>query len=188
MGVDVASFGDFFADKRMSIKSQAATAAFDNASAGKSLDPAQPLVEISVGSNAVPAPAQLPPVDVPKRGGRSANEPIRCLVYNDPFGSTYKKYIFTADGKYLLGGMMIGDVSDFVKLVAIVKKKVCFLFFCNIGGINYLFFLVFRKRWKFLRLSSLLGRRRKAMTTVGTWTMMRKFVAVTCVVPFSFSP
>ncbi|KAG6812575.1 hypothetical protein H0H93_013791, partial [Arthromyces matolae] len=33
------------------------------------------------------------------------------------------KYIFTEDGKYLLGGMMVGDVSDFVKLVAIVKKK-----------------------------------------------------------------
>jgi len=59
MGVDVASFGDFFADKRMSIKSHGATAAFDNASAGKSLDPAQPLVEISVGSNAVSAPALL---------------------------------------------------------------------------------------------------------------------------------
>ena len=129
MGVDVASFGDFFADKRMTIKTQAATAAFDNAPAGKSLDPAQPLVEITVGANEVTSPAQVPSVVVPKRGGRSANEPIKCLVYNDPFSSTYKKYIFTADGKYLLGGMMIGDVSDFVKLVAIVKKKVCFYCF-----------------------------------------------------------
>lgn len=49
------------------------------------------------------------------------------------------RYIFSADGKYLLGGkcfrglydnfylilagMMIGDTSDYVKLVAIVKKK-----------------------------------------------------------------
>ena len=61
------------------------------------------------------------------------------MVYNDPLGSTYKKYIFTADGKYLLGGMMLGDVSDFVKLVAIVKKKFRLLFFCNIGGVNYFF-------------------------------------------------
>jgi nitrite reductase (NAD(P)H) len=129
MGVDVASFGDFFADKRMTIKTEAATAAFDNPPAGKLLDPAQPLVEITVGANEVTAPAQLPPVVTPKRGGRSANEPIKCLVYNDPFSSTYKKYIFTADGKYLLGGMMIGDVSDFVKLVAIVKKKVRFYCF-----------------------------------------------------------
>jgi nitrite reductase (NAD(P)H) len=124
MGVDVASFGDFFADKRMTVKAQAATAAFDSTPAGKLLDPAQPLVEITVGAPGVTAPAQPPPLVIPKRGGRSADEPIKCLVYNDPFSSTYKKYIFTADGKYLLGGMMIGDVGDFVKLVAIVKKKV----------------------------------------------------------------
>lgn len=35
----------------------------------------------------------------------------------------YKKYIFSADGKHLLGGMMVGDCSDFVKLVSIIKKK-----------------------------------------------------------------
>jgi len=34
------------------------------------------------------------------------------------------RYIFTADGKYLLGGMMVGDTSDYVKLVSLVKKKV----------------------------------------------------------------
>jgi hypothetical protein len=39
------------------------------------------------------------------------------------------RYIFTADGKYLLGGMMIGDTSDYIKLVAIVKKKVRTLLF-----------------------------------------------------------
>lgn len=36
------------------------------------------------------------------------------------------RYIFTADGKYLLGGMMVGDTSDYVKLVSLVKKKVRF--------------------------------------------------------------
>jgi nitrite reductase (NAD(P)H) len=51
------------------------------------------------------------------------DEPIKCLTYKDPFSGTYKKFIYTADGKYLLGGMMVGDVSDFVKLVAITKKK-----------------------------------------------------------------
>ena len=49
------------------------------------------------------------------------NEPIRCLTYKDPFDAVYKKYvrlrrsrrsligaqIFTADGSYLLGGMMM---------------------------------------------------------------------------------
>lgn len=34
-----------------------------------------------------------------------------------------RRYIFTADGKYLLGGMMIGDTSDYVRMVAIVKKR-----------------------------------------------------------------
>ena len=38
-----------------------------------------------MGTNGVSAPAQLPPVVIPKRGGQSANEPIKCLVYNDPF-------------------------------------------------------------------------------------------------------
>jgi len=130
MGVDVASFGDYFADKRLSIKSQAATAALDKAAAAvKPLDPAQPLVAITMAAKGTVAPTPSPASVVStKRGGRSANEPIKCLVYNDPFSSTYKKYIFTADGKYLLGGMMIGDVSDFVKLVAIVKKKVQFFF------------------------------------------------------------
>lgn len=34
------------------------------------------------------------------------------------------RYIFSADGKYLVGGMMVGDTSDYIKLVAIIKKKV----------------------------------------------------------------
>lgn len=36
------------------------------------------------------------------------------------------RYIFSADGKHLLGGMMVGDTSDYVKLVSLVKKKVHF--------------------------------------------------------------
>ena len=72
---------------------------------------------------------------------------VEALTYRDPFGGVYKRsdfclclftstnrsslivaasgyrYIFSADGKYLLGGMMVGDASDYVKLVALVKKK-----------------------------------------------------------------
>ena len=128
MGVQVASFGEYFADKRISVKSRSVEAAVDrNILSSKPIELAQPAVEITVQE--VPSvseskpPASARPVIPPKRV-RSADEPIKCLIYNDPFGSTYKKYIFTADGKYLLGGMMIGDISDFVKLVAIVKKKV----------------------------------------------------------------
>ena len=59
-----------------------------------------------------------------KRGPRdSRNDPIKCLTYHDPFSSTYKKFIFSADGTSLLGGIMIGDTGSFTKMVAIVKKK-----------------------------------------------------------------
>ncbi|KAF5354806.1 hypothetical protein D9756_005269 [Leucocoprinus leucothites] len=127
MGVDVASFGDFFADKRLSVRAQLATEVNDQGSRGKQEPVVQPSIEIDTqktSSKSAQPPEVLESTIVPRRRGvRKADEPIKCLVYNDPFGSTYKKYIFTADGKYLLGGMMIGDVSDFVKLVAIVKKK-----------------------------------------------------------------
>src|SRR5207248_55539 len=45
------------------------------------------------------------------------------LVYNDPFGSVYKKFLFSKDGKYLLGGIMVGDTDDYAKLHALMKSK-----------------------------------------------------------------
>jgi hypothetical protein len=39
--------------------------------------------------------------------GPAEDAAIECLVYRDPFAGVYKKYIFSADGKYLLGGMMV---------------------------------------------------------------------------------
>ncbi|KAL9711883.1 hypothetical protein Ac2012v2_004956 [Leucoagaricus gongylophorus] len=109
VGVDVASFGDYFADRRHSAEISRAP------------------IDITTVDR-IPNSTQLPLVPgssfTPGRSGvRKADESVKCLVYNDPFSSTYKKYIFTANGRYLLGGMMIGDVSDFVKLVSIVKKK-----------------------------------------------------------------
>ena len=100
LGVEVASFGDFFADR-------------DG------------------------------PKDLPKRHGASAKKesmngaeekvknitngppppPVKALTYKDPFQAVYKKYLFTLDGKYLLGGMMIGDTRDYVKLVPMVKNQ-----------------------------------------------------------------
>ncbi|KAF8635412.1 hypothetical protein AX15_000406 [Amanita polypyramis BW_CC] len=44
-----------------------------------------------------------------------------ALVYRDPFSSVYKKYIFSKDGKRLLGGMMVGDTNDYAKLLALVR-------------------------------------------------------------------
>lgn len=44
------------------------------------------------------------------------------LIYRDPFSGIYKKYIFTKDGKRLLGGMMVGDTNDYAKLLALVRS------------------------------------------------------------------
>lgn len=91
LGVEVASFGDFFADrdgpKFMPIR------------AAKKVDAVKTLTD-------GPPPS-----------------PVKALTYRDPFQAVYKKYLFTLDGKYLLGGMMIGDTKDYVKLVPMVKNQ-----------------------------------------------------------------
>lgn len=80
LGIDVASFGDFFADR-------------DG------------------------------PKSLPEGGPDPVPVPVKALTYKDPFGSVYKKYLFTPDGKYLLGGMMIGDTRDYAKLTQIVRTQ-----------------------------------------------------------------
>ena len=89
LGVDVASFGDFFADRD-----------------GLKETPAK-----KHGSKKELFESSTSPVSV------------QALTYKDPFQSVYKKYLFTMDGKYLVGGMMIGDTKDYVKLVPIVKNR-----------------------------------------------------------------
>lgn len=90
LGVNVASFGDCFAD--------------------------------------VFGPQSLPPKFAKKFKALSgstadASQSVQALTYRDPFTNVYKKYLFTKDGKYLLGGMMIGDTQDYVKLVPLVKSQ-----------------------------------------------------------------
>ncbi|KAF6764112.1 nitrite reductase [Ephemerocybe angulata] len=136
MGIDVASFGDFFADNRLP-KGRTQNIVLTNDTNGEELkgpkEKGQAALEIEFEDDSKDAPvaatptkptaeANGAPAKRPRKHGSGA-QPINCLVYKDPFSATYKKYIFTEDGKYLLGGMMVGDVSDFVKLVAIVKKK-----------------------------------------------------------------
>ncbi|KAI1847657.1 hypothetical protein JX266_006509 [Neoarthrinium moseri] len=95
LGVDVASFGDFFADRDgpSSLPVRAARKKTDEQSA------------VQTVVNGLPPPA------------------VKALTYKDPFQAVYKKYLFTPDGKYLLGGMMIGDTSDYIKLVPLVKNQ-----------------------------------------------------------------
>jgi nitrite reductase (NADH) large subunit len=56
--------------------------------------------------------------DNPK--GADAPKP---LTYEDPFGGVYKKLLFSADGTRLLGGVLVGDASDYGSLVMLVKSE-----------------------------------------------------------------
>jgi nitrite reductase (NADH) large subunit len=42
---------------------------------------------------------------------------VQSLVYEDPFAGVYRKLFFSADASKLLGGILVGGVSDFHKLV-----------------------------------------------------------------------
>lgn len=77
------------------------------------------VVEVAVDEGTDPQ-LPSPPPEIQMRNGKKIkyaenlpDEPIKCLTFKDPIAGTYKKYIFSADGKFLLGGMMVGDVSDF---------------------------------------------------------------------------
>jgi nitrite reductase (NAD(P)H) len=98
LGVEVASFGDFFADrdgpKELPIRRH-----------GKKEGTVNGEDKVKTITNGPPPP------------------PVKALSYRDPFQAVYKKYLFTMDGKYLLGGMMIGDTKDYVKLVPMVKNQ-----------------------------------------------------------------
>lgn len=97
LGVDVASFGDFFADRD-----------------GPRFLPGR-RASVTMG---------MPIRKTGSTGPMSEDDPpVRALTYKDPFSSVYKKYIFTMDGKYLLGGMMIGDTRDYLKLNQMVKSQ-----------------------------------------------------------------
>lgn len=100
LGVEVASFGDFFADRDGPKELPAALKR-----AAKRNGITNEKEKVKTMTDGPPPP------------------PVKALTYKDPFNQVYKKYIFTEDGKYLLGGMMIGDTKDYVKLVPMVKNQ-----------------------------------------------------------------
>lgn len=93
LGIEVASFGDFFADRD-----------------GPKLLPGSYSSNLKTNGNGTTNGITHPPS-------------VKALTYKDPFSAVYKKYLFTKDGKYLLGGMMIGDTSDYIKLNQMVKNQ-----------------------------------------------------------------
>ena len=45
------------------------------------------------------------------------------LTHNDPFGGVYKKLLFSKDGTKLLGGILVGDATDFGMLSILAKSN-----------------------------------------------------------------
>ena len=46
----------------------------------------------------------------------------RALTYEDPFGGVYKKLVFNSDGTKLVGGVLVGDASDYGTLLRLFKS------------------------------------------------------------------
>ena len=62
-------------------------------------------------------------VDVASFGDYEAPpDRARSLCYEDAFSGIYKKLLFTPDGKRLLGGVMVGDASDYSNLLLLSKS------------------------------------------------------------------
>ncbi len=62
-------------------------------------------------------------VDVASFGNNEPEpEATTPLVYEDPFGGVYKKLFFDPTGKRLLGGILVGDASDFGTLSILAKS------------------------------------------------------------------
>ncbi|MCA9144724.1 MAG: nitrite reductase large subunit NirB [Planctomycetales bacterium] len=62
-------------------------------------------------------------VDVASFGDNDAGPEIaKPLVYEDPFGGVYKKLLFNHEGTKLLGGVLVGDASDFGTLSMLAKS------------------------------------------------------------------
>jgi nitrite reductase (NAD(P)H) len=102
----VASYGDFFAEKRHLERKLAMNDVLNSTITSLPVSVAQ---NGSATDPQTKAPEATTVSASKKRNGREPDEdgPIECLVYRDPFSGVYKKYIFSADGKYLLGGMMV---------------------------------------------------------------------------------
>ncbi len=94
MGVDVASFGDFFADKRS--KERIAAEADSTTQAAKLKAEAQTQVQEAPPQTNGGVHVENGYTHIqPKRKQRPFEErkdgPIKCLTYKDPFASVYKK-------------------------------------------------------------------------------------------------
>jgi len=69
------------------------------------------------------AKLKLMGVDVASFGDYEAPpERAMPLVFDDPFGGVYRKLLVTSDGKRLLGGVLVGDASDYSLLSSLARS------------------------------------------------------------------
>ncbi|HKB05794.1 MAG TPA: nitrite reductase large subunit NirB [Gemmataceae bacterium] len=62
-------------------------------------------------------------VDVASFGDAFADEKgAKAITYEDPFKGTYKKLLFNPEGTRLLGGILVGDASEYATLSALAKS------------------------------------------------------------------
>jgi nitrite reductase (NADH) large subunit len=62
-------------------------------------------------------------VDVASFGNAFADEKMaRAITYDDPLSGRYKKLLFSLDGTRLLGGILVGDASEYGALSALARS------------------------------------------------------------------
>ena len=63
-------------------------------------------------------------VDVASFGDYEAGPDVsKSLTFEDPFKGVYKKLVFNTEGTHLLGGILIGDASDYGSLSLLAKSE-----------------------------------------------------------------
>lgn len=63
-------------------------------------------------------------VDVASFGNAFADEKtVKAITYEDPFKGSYKKLLFNHEGTRLLGGILVGDASDYGTLSMLAKSS-----------------------------------------------------------------
>src|SRR5947209_598047 len=72
----------------------------------------QPLSPGGEGSQFDPSPP----------GERGRGEGAKAITYEDPFKGSYKKLVFNLDGSRLLGGILVGDASEYGQLSMLAKS------------------------------------------------------------------